>query len=303
MTTPEVYRVTGWVFCRKVGRPRPVHHDYDDGPICGGTGPLWRPCTNPDDHRPLYVGKETRMTTELHLAQGTPRQLRRYWTPEYRALVERALWIEVMVAQRYLGLDIPKEAIHAYEDVKYDYDHARALEIERTTRHDLKARLEHFNEQAGHEKAHLGMTSADVVDNVSIIRLRDSIRFLGLPVDMPFRGIKGPVGTQQDQVDLLGAQGAIELDRHVATGFGFPRVLDAVGQVYPRSLEYEALTQVQVRVAQLAPDSPYYPLLAGYVTMMAEAASMQWNEGDVSQSVIRRVALPNAVFAAWHALN
>src|SRR3982750_224253 len=38
-------------------------------------------------------------------------------------------------------------------------------------------------------------------------------------------------------------------------------------------------------------------ILSGYVTMTAALAGHQWNEGDVSCSVVRRVALPDAFFA------
>jgi adenylosuccinate lyase len=38
-------------------------------------------------------------------------------------------------------------------------------------------------------------------------------------------------------------------------------------------------------------------ILRGYASMTGELAGDQWNEGDVSCSVVRRVALPNAFFA------
>ena len=38
-------------------------------------------------------------------------------------------------------------------------------------------------------------------------------------------------------------------------------------------------------------------LLRGYLSMVGELAGGQWNEGDVSCSVVRRVALPDAFFA------
>jgi adenylosuccinate lyase len=38
-------------------------------------------------------------------------------------------------------------------------------------------------------------------------------------------------------------------------------------------------------------------VLGGYVTMTGTLAGDQWNEGDVSCSVVRRVALPDAFFA------
>jgi len=38
-------------------------------------------------------------------------------------------------------------------------------------------------------------------------------------------------------------------------------------------------------------------IISGYVTMTAGLSGHQWNEGDVSCSVVRRVALPDAFFA------
>jgi adenylosuccinate lyase len=72
----------------------------------------------------------------------------------------------------------------------------------------------------------------------------------------PLRGIKGPVGTQQDMLDLLGSASAVdELERRVAAHLGFARSLDNVGQVYPRSLDLDvvaALVQAAAGPASLA---------------------------------------------------
>jgi adenylosuccinate lyase len=38
-------------------------------------------------------------------------------------------------------------------------------------------------------------------------------------------------------------------------------------------------------------------VLRGYASMAGELAGTQWNEGDVSDSVVRRVALPDAILA------
>ncbi|SFA75863.1 adenylosuccinate lyase [Amycolatopsis marina] len=153
----------------------------------------------------------------------------------------------------------------------------------------------------------------------------------------PLRGIKGPVGTAQDMLDLLGDEAALDsLERKVAEHLGFERVLTSVGQVYPRSLDFDVVSAV-VQVAA-APSSMattirlmagnelvtegFKPgqvgssamphkmntrscervnglavVLRGYLSMVGELAGDQWNEGDVSDSVVRRVALPDAFFA------
>ena len=154
----------------------------------------------------------------------------------------------------------------------------------------------------------------------------------------PLRGLKGPVGTQQDLLDLFeGDQKKVEtLERTVASQLGFENVMGAVGQVYPRSLDLDvvsSLVQVmspmgnialQIRLMaglDLATEgfsegqvgSSAMPhkmnsrsaeringlgvVLRGHLTMVSAIAGDQWNEGDVSCSVVRRVALPDAFFA------
>jgi len=154
----------------------------------------------------------------------------------------------------------------------------------------------------------------------------------------PLRGIKGPVGTQQDMLDLLGDAGKVaELERAVARHLGFEAGLTNVGQVYPRSLDLDvvsALVQAAAGPASLATTirlmaglelatevfqpgqvgSSAMPhkmnsrsceringlvvVLRGHLSMVGELAGHQWNEGDVSCSVVRRVALPDAFLAA-----
>jgi adenylosuccinate lyase len=154
----------------------------------------------------------------------------------------------------------------------------------------------------------------------------------------PLRGIKGPVGTAQDMLDLLGGDDALlaTLEERVAAHLGFENVLTSVGQVYPRSLDFDvvsALVQVAAGPSNLATTirlmagielvtegfaegqvgSSAMPhkmntrscervnglavVLRGHLSMVGELAGDQWNEGDVSDSVVRRVALPDAFFA------
>jgi len=160
----------------------------------------------------------------------------------------------------------------------------------------------------------------------------------------PLRGLKGPVGTQQDLLDLFeGDAGKVaELEERVANQLGFEQTLQAVGQVYPRSLDLDvvsALTQtasplgniaLQIRLMaglDLATEgfsegqvgssamphkmnarsaervNGFVSVLRGHLTMAASIAGDQWNEGDVSCSVVRRVVLPDAFFAIDGALE
>ncbi|ORV41028.1 adenylosuccinate lyase [Mycolicibacter engbaekii] len=73
----------------------------------------------------------------------------------------------------------------------------------------------------------------------------------------PLRGIKGPMGTAQDMLDLFDGDTAklSELERRVAAFLGFSTVLTSVGQVYPRSLDHDvvsALVQLGAGPSSLA---------------------------------------------------
>lgn len=154
----------------------------------------------------------------------------------------------------------------------------------------------------------------------------------------PLRGIKGPVGTGQDMLDLLGGDEAklAELERRIAGHLGCATVLTSTGQVYPRSLDWDVLTalaQVAAAPSNVATSirlmaghelvtegfqpgqvgssamphkmntrscervNGFAVIIRGYVSMVGELAGDQWNEGDVSCSVVRRVALPDACYA------
>jgi adenylosuccinate lyase len=153
----------------------------------------------------------------------------------------------------------------------------------------------------------------------------------------PLRGIKGPVGTQQDLLELLGDPDQVSQFEHaIAKYLGFNATLESVGQVYPRSLDFSivsALVQLSSGPANLAKTlrlmaghdlategfqegqvgSSAMPhkmnmrscerigglshVLKGYLSMVTDLTGDQWNEGDVSCSVVRRIALPDAFLA------
>jgi adenylosuccinate lyase len=154
----------------------------------------------------------------------------------------------------------------------------------------------------------------------------------------PLRGIKGPVGTSQDMLDLFEGDAAkvAELEIEISRYLGFERTLNSVGQVYPRSIDYDvvtALVQLAAAPSSLAKTirlmaghelvtegfkpgqvgssamphkmntrsceriNGFAVILRGYASMVGELAGDQWNEGDVSCSVVRRVALADSFYA------
>ena len=100
------------------------------------------------------------------------------WSAEGRIVLEREFWIAVMKAQKELGLDIPQEAIDAYESVKNQVNLPAIMERERITRHDVKARIEEFCDLAGHQHIHKGMTSRDLTENVEQLQVYRSLLIL-----------------------------------------------------------------------------------------------------------------------------
>ena len=320
-------------------------------------------------------------------------QMRDIWSPTSKIIQERKLWIAVMRAQSGLGHAIPADVIKAYESVINTVDLASIDAREKVTRHDVKARIEEFNDLAGYESIHAGMTSRDLTENVEAMQIRDALllvrdrvvaalvlladraaqyaeqpiagrshnvaaqvttlgkRFASAAEELlfayerleqlieryPIRGIKGPVGTAQDSVDLLGSSSAhAQLEKEIARHLGFDRVLDSTGQIYPRSFDFDVVTtlvQIAAAPSSLATSirlmagaelvtegfkagqvgSSAMPhkmntrscervnglsvIIRGYASMVGEISGDQWNEGDVACSVIRRVALPDAFYA------
>ncbi len=316
------------------------------------------------------------------------------WSPEHKIILERQLWIAVMKAQKDLGVDIPAEAITAYEAAVERVDLDSIAQRERVTRHDVKARIEEFNALAGFEHIHKGMTSRDLTENVEQLQILRSLelvrdkaiavvarvgeraaqyqtlvmagrshnvaaqattlgkRFASAADELllgierveallgryPLRGIKGPMGTSQDMLDLMGGSEdkLASLETAIADYLGFHRIFNSVGQVYPRSLDFDAISALVELGA--APSSlattirlmagnetvtegfkegqvgssamphkmnarscervcGFQVILRGYLTMVGDLSGQQWNEGDVFCSVVRRVALPDAFFA------
>jgi len=151
---------------------------------------------------------------------------------------------------------------------------------------------------------------------------------------LPMRGIKGPVGTSQDALDAMGRDFE-QVEISIAKEFAFENTWSSVGQIYPRSVDFEVVSKL-LQIAS-APSSmattirlmagsglvsegfkegqigssamPHkmnsrsseringmMVLLRGYNAMAADLAGDQWNEGDVSCSVVRRIVIPDSFY-------
>ena len=312
--------------------------------------------------------------------------------PINKIIAERKFWITILKLQKKAGLPITDSDISAYEKVITNVDLASIEEREKRTRHDVKARIEEFNDLAKCEKIHIGMTSRDLTENIELIMIRDGLnlirkrsletlflleknitkyektyitgrshnvaaqvttlgkRFASCAEELlfslsalddlinrlPLRGLKGPVGSGQDGISTLGSAKELEkLEAAIEKEFGFENTLTSVGQIYPRSIDFEVVSKLlQIAAApssmattirlmagsNLASEgfksgqvgSSAMPhkmnsrsseringmmvLLRGYTTMAADLAGDQWNEGDVSCSVVRRVVIPDSFY-------
>jgi len=152
---------------------------------------------------------------------------------------------------------------------------------------------------------------------------------------LPLKGIKGPIGTSQDLQDLFG-DGYLEIEQGIAKELGFENLLEVPSQIYPRSIDFEVVSSllqiaaapsnitINIRImsgysllsegfgrdqvgssamphkvnARLSERvNGLTTILKGHLVMVQELLGNQWNEGDVSCSVVRRVALPDAFHA------
>ncbi|MEM9080805.1 MAG: adenylosuccinate lyase [Verrucomicrobiota bacterium] len=320
--------------------------------------------------------------------------LKDIWSPEGRIIIERELWLAVAKAQKDLGLDIPHAAFQAYENVLKKVNLSAIAARERITRHDVKARIEEFNDLAGQQHIHKGMTSRDLTENVEQLQVYRSLevirdktiatlarlailadRHVGLVITARthnvaaqsttfgkrlamfgeeiidsfarldhllrtycVRGLKGAVGTQLDQLSLFDGDSkkVTQLEQSLAEHLGLPDVWNNVGQVYPRSLDFATVSALvdlasgpssfaktlrlmaghETASEGFAPGQTgssamphkmnsrsceringFHSILKGHLTMASALSGDQWNEGDVSCSVVRRVMLPDAFFA------
>ena len=160
-------------------------------------------------------------------------------------------------------------------------------------------------------------------------------RLENLIENFPIRGLKGPVGTAQDSHDIMGANYQA-LEKEIIKSLGFENALESTGQIYPRSLDYDVITtlvQLSAAPSNLATSirlmagndlvsegfkagqvgssamphkmntrsceriNGFAAILKGYAVMIGEVSGNQWNEGDVSDSVVRRVAKADAFYA------
>ena len=126
---------------------------------------------------------------------GSP-EMRRIWSQENFWGNARQIWVTAAEVQSRLGLVTPEQLI----DLKA---HQQELSVERTfeieskdTKHDVLAAIREYSEVApiGGKILHQGMTSEDVLSNVEIMQIHESL-------DLTRRGLVGVLGAFGEKVE------------------------------------------------------------------------------------------------------
>jgi adenylosuccinate lyase len=324
--------------------------------------------------------------------------IKQIFDPINKIKLERRFWLEVLKIQEKFGLKIPQDSISKYEKNLENIDLNSIQNREKTTKHDVKARLDEFNSLAGYELLHLGLTSRDVTENVELIQIKSALivvesktnlvlqilrdlivthkntyivgRTHNVPAqittlgkkfaaiaeeimdakeklnweisNLKFKGLKGAIGTQQDLLALFKEDSLRKIEEYLAKSFGFTEIYNSVGQIYPRSQDFSFISSIAIlasginnfalnirilagsdqvlegfeseQVGSSAMPHKRNPrsseringlmtLLRGHVGIAAEISGNQWNEGDVSCSVVRRVIIPDTFFVIDAILN
>ncbi len=101
--------------------------------------------------------------------------MRQIWSEQNKRRLMRQVWVALATAQHQAGL-VTAEQLADLQAHAEQVDIARALEIEKETRHDVMAEIRTFAEQCpvGGGIIHWGATSADITDNVDVLRLRQA---------------------------------------------------------------------------------------------------------------------------------
>jgi len=109
--------------------------------------------------------------------------MRKIWSEAHKRHLMRRVWVALAKAQNQAGL-VSAEQLADLQKCVDKVDIERSSEIESQIHHDVMAELKTFAEQCplGGGILHLGATSADITDNVDILRIKESM-------DLVIRGL------------------------------------------------------------------------------------------------------------------
>jgi adenylosuccinate lyase len=102
------------------------------------------------------------------------------FSPDFKFVTWRRLWIALAEAEKELGLEISQAQIDEMKAHAENVNYEEAEKREREVRHDVMAHVHAFGLQAASAKGiiHLGATSAYVGDNTDLIQMREGLRIV-----------------------------------------------------------------------------------------------------------------------------
>jgi adenylosuccinate lyase len=226
--------------------------------------------------------------------------------------------VELMQIKSALNLVLTKTRVLLFKLADKAEDFAETLIVART--HNVPAQLTTLGKKFATWAEELEIAESNLENLIS---------------RLPIRGIYGAVGTSMDLKELLGSN-AEKFNELFIGKLGFERSLKAPAQIYPRSIDFEVLASLfqlvaapnsfamnirlmsghgiateglaKGKIGSSAMPHKVNPrlserlnslavILKGHLNMIADISGLQWNEGDVSCSAVRRVALPDAFCA------
>lgn len=106
-------------------------------------------------------------------------EMRAIWSESNKRQTMRQVWVALATAQHQAGL-VSLEQLTDLRKQVGNIDIDRALALEKVTRHDVMAEIRTYAEQCptGGGIIHWGATSADITDNVDVIRIRQATLLL-----------------------------------------------------------------------------------------------------------------------------
>ena len=106
-------------------------------------------------------------------------EMREIFSERHKRKTMRQVWVALAAAQNLAGL-VSADQLNDLKDQVDNIDIERALTLEKVTRHDVMAEIQTFAEQCpvGGGIIHWGATSADITDNVDVLRMRQALALL-----------------------------------------------------------------------------------------------------------------------------
>lgn len=230
--------------------------------------------------------------------------MRQVWSEEHKRRLMRHVWVALAAAQHRAGLvtDAQLDDLRAHAE---DVDMARSLDIEKETRHDVMAEIRTFAEQCrvGGGIIHWGATSADITDNVDVLRLREAAVMLKHQLEDLLLAFADRIETaahlptmahthiQPAEPTTLGYRFAVYAQDLLNDYADLVRLIDGLrgkglkGAVGTQASYDELMQDVEMDAAELERtamallDLPYFPIATQTYTRQQDLRVQQWLAG------------------------